>query len=668
MAQLAQFENTKDAPAAEQRLQYMLKGPAAQEQGAAVTRRASGGAPCGSLCILGLLGALDPPRAGVKEAVQRCRDAGVRVVMITGDQRNTACAIAHNLAILQHGDSVEEKAIVCSGLHNEDGSLIEKTLLDEVTRRVNVFSRAQPEDKMVIVKSLQDQGCVVAMTGDGVNDAPALQAADIGVAMGLTGTDVAKGASDMVLQDDNFCTLAIAVEEGRKIYSNIQKFVCFLLGTNIGEIFYLTVAVLADLPLPVFGIQVLFLNLFTDGGPAVALTLEPADDDIMENLPRSKTANIMTRDCMMWINMPHQVGICAMVIGATVTAMYMHTGQIHQTDIQTLCEYMTDSSWKAWSEDDCVEPISCAYYCMCSRWTGSEWETLESGQKPYAIYSSNQWIPRTRPAEVETFHFAGGSVNNTVTVAGWAFTDWLKRQQAEMFFQAADPPAWPMSTVSGDGRIHVSRGVQITPGKLAVDEPNEEVQAFKSSALLIQDNCMTEGLTLGRSTAFITAVMCEMLRAYTVKSTKSAYSTFNRNKMMHVACLVSFLCTVSLTFIPGVKEVFKLDNPMWFYYLIAFIFAFGCTLHDEFWKFWFRRELAARKRRTGQAGQGDETKERVECIVEMLHELTQGKKKTDEDLFDVKEALGQVVTDVGKMARPRTVSDKVSDTAMIREV
>jgi len=606
----------------------------------------------GSLVLHGLLGSLDPPRAGVQEAVETCRSAGVRVIMITGDQKNTAVAIAKNLSILQHGDTIEEKAIACADLHHEDGSLIERNLLDQITYRVNVFARAQPEDKMAIVESLQGQGCVCAMTGDGVNDAPALKKADIGIGMGKTGTDVAKGASDMVLMDDNFCSIVAAVEEGRKIYANIQKFVCFLLGTNIGEIFYLSIAVLADLPLPVFGIQVLFLNLFTDGGPAVALTMEPADKDVMQKPPRNKKANIMTRDCMLWINMPHQVGIAIAVIGVTITAMYMHTGAIQQSKIVTLCEYMTDSSWPAWSKDDCVSDTSCPYYCMCQRWDGSMWVDKEDGKAPYAIQhegANDTWVRRSRDPIEDTSYFGGGSVTREIRRRGWTFEEWKNRTRYEVVFATNDdPPKWPLSTVSTIQRLHVSNGVWLAEGMTSMDpdEPNGPTVQFKRDAKIIKDNCMTHGVTLGRSTAFITAVMCEMLRAYTVRSHEAAYKVFFRNNWMHIACLVSFTCTVMLTIIPGVKIVFALDNPTWFYYFVAFGFAFSCMMHDEFWKILYRRKMIAAGTESKAGFERRIIRDRVECIVEMLHNVNASNEKNEDSVYDIKEHLGRLEADL----------------------
>jgi magnesium-transporting ATPase (P-type) len=614
----------------------------------------------GKLALLGLLGSVDPPRAGVQEAVGQCKEAGVRVIMITGDQKITACAIAKNISILNHGDTVEEKAIACADLHYDNGDMLEDHKVDEITSRVNVFSRAQPEDKMAIVSSLQRQGHVVAMTGDGVNDAPALKKADIGVGMGRTGTDVAKGASDMVLEDDDFCTIVSAIEEGRKIYSNIQKFVCFLLGTNIGEIFYLSIAVLANLPLPVFGIQVLFLNLFTDGGPAVALTMEPADKENMSRPPRDKKANIMTWDCMMWINMPHQCGITAMVIGVTVCAMFMHTGLFQQSEIETLCEYMTDSSWDNWDSKKCVDPTSCAYYCMCRRWDGADWETIESGaeHKPYAVGSGDgTWIPSDRPKIEFTSHFGNGeSITHLEKAEGWTFDEWSSRQRYETRFTSENPLPWPISTIAqatGD-RMHVSKGVQIVPGLIGVDSPDEshpQYQAFKdfkknAKKLDKKMNCMATGLTLGRSTSFITAVMCEMLRAYTVRSIEPAVYVFNRNKWMHIACLFSFTMTLLLTIIPGVKEIFYLDTPQWFYYFIAFIFAFGCACNDEVFKFMYRRKLQRGVQGDFKKMEEAATKQRVETVVEMLHQIKNNVDLSAEHTVENRNAIGRVKHEV----------------------
>merc|ERR1712232_859890 len=487
---------------------------------------------------------------------------------------------------------------------------------------------------------------------------------DIGVAMGIAGTDVAQGASDMILQDDNFSTLAVAVEEGRKIYANIQKFVCFLLGTNIGEIFYLTVAVLGDLILPVYGIQILFLNLFTDGGPAVALSKQPADTDIMDKPPRKKTDNIMTRDCIWWINMPHQVAQCVMVIGATIVGVYLHSGLVHQSNLVGLCEYMTDESWAAYDSQKCVEPISCPYYCMCQQFDGSEWVTVESGQKPYAIRSNGNWIPGNRSELTEEYFFQredfhGASVKTTTREMGWTFEEWINRADPEIVFNREDAPKWPLSTINADGKMYLSRDVMIVKGNLATDSPNEEISAFKKQATnLVEGNCMKEGIILGRSTSFITAVMCEMLRAYTVASTRPLWETFNTNKFMHIACSFSFLATMLLTIIPGVKYVFHLETPRWFFYGIAFLFALATMLIDEFFKYLYRRRLEVRKHLQLDEVKQNEQTDRLNMICDMLHDLESGKTKTEGDIFELKESLGLLIKNVEK------VTDVVSNSKM----
>ncbi|KAI9909399.1 hypothetical protein PsorP6_014529 [Peronosclerospora sorghi] len=248
---------------------------------------------CESLIFVGLVASIDPPRAGVKGAIQIARRASIRTVMITGDYLKTAVAIAREIDLLSPGMDAEAQAVDCSLLRPRQNLYLPDAELDDITRQVSVFARAKPEDKIEIVKSLQRQGHVAAMTGDGVNDAPALKEADIGVAMGIAGTAVAKGASDMILTDDNFCSIVSAVEKGREIYGNIQRFVCFLLSTNFGEITLIFVAIAVGMPNPLEPLQILVLNLFADGMAAVALSLEKGDGTVMSERPRPRSERII---------------------------------------------------------------------------------------------------------------------------------------------------------------------------------------------------------------------------------------------------------------------------------------------------------------------------------------------------------------------------------------
>ncbi|MFT3891781.1 MAG: cation-translocating P-type ATPase [Anaerolineales bacterium] len=238
------------------------------------------------LVFVGLVGMIDPARTEVKPALEKARHAGIRTIMITGDYPNTAYAIAETIGMMKRGRGVMTGAQL-------DALSDEK--LREVIHDTSVFARVSPEHKMRIVDALQANGEVVAMTGDGVNDAPAIKRADIGVAMGITGTDVAKETADMVLTDDNYASIVSAVEQGRIIYANIRKFVFFLLSSNVAEIMIIFLATLAGLPAPLTAIQLLWLNLITDGAPALALAMEKGDPDVMERKPRSKTEPIVNK-------------------------------------------------------------------------------------------------------------------------------------------------------------------------------------------------------------------------------------------------------------------------------------------------------------------------------------------------------------------------------------
>lgn len=265
------------------------------------------------LVFVGLVGMIDPPRSEVKHAIRVAANAGIRSIMVTGDHLNTALAVGRELGLV--GERV-------SGVTGPELDGMDDAELQKVVVKTNVFARVSPKHKLRIVKALKALGEIVAMTGDGVNDAPAVKEADIGISMGRTGTDVTKEASSMVLADDNFATIVAAVEEGRGIYDNIRKFIRYLLGCNVGEVLTMFFGTMLALPLPLLPLQILWMNLVTDGLPAIALGVDPPDKSVMERPPRSPSEGVFARNLHIKILLRGiTIGVCTLL--AFMTEFYL---------------------------------------------------------------------------------------------------------------------------------------------------------------------------------------------------------------------------------------------------------------------------------------------------------------------------------------------------------
>jgi Ca2+-transporting ATPase len=319
-----------------------------------------------NLILVGFCGIKDPARPEVADSILKCRNAGIRIMMMTGDSKETAVAIAKDVNILESYDDLNTHAFTGP----EFFSLPEETQVELLRSGNKVFCRTEPKHKQKLIVMLEKLGEITAMTGDGVNDAPALQQSNIGIAMGIAGTEVAKGAADMILADDNFATIVTAVEEGRNIYTNMQSFICYLISTNIGEVLVIFLATLLGFPEPLSPLHLLFVNLVTDGPPATALGFNPPDPEAMLKKPRSKNEPILTS----WL-----------LTRYIITGLYV--------------AYATMGAFVWWYQNKGVSLFQLMNWGKCLNWTGFA-PICKNPERPCDIFTEEKSSPQSMSLSV----------------------------------------------------------------------------------------------------------------------------------------------------------------------------------------------------------------------------------------------------------------------------
>lgn len=573
------------------------------------------------LTFVGLTGLRDPPREGVKESVEACYAAGMTVVMITGDHLSTATAIAKNLGIIQDGQRVEARAKMCSDLHvdpNQPASspLLPNESLDVLTRDVTVWARAQPLDKIAIVESLQRQGSIVAMTGDGVNDAAALKAADIGIAMGLAGSSVAKGAADFILMDDNFVSIVGAIAEGRKIFGNLQKYVIYYLGVKCSELVMFTLCVIFAMQRPVVGLLALIGKNLTHDTSPISLSLEPAESYQMKVPPRPKTAHVMNKRVWKWRIIPLMFAYQFAVLGCMSIGGLLYSGNVHTrklTDQISLFQGLSRNCLTAnhlvplgdFSVDSCWEGQNCDFVSnsqvlvLCQYPNDANFFSNVESRDIILEYGNTQTVEDTDGILDEALS----------TKYGFALSDWVWTGSTGTLYRehtCDESETCPFGAWSFDRHTGIT-----TLGDVAVlkpcPDPNASQLCWTQNATAIfgrGDPTVSDGYpfissayngaswayAVRQTIGFVVFVMAELLFLFTMRTEELSILACKVRNVWFYACmlLAAFvvLLFVYVSFIGLPIGLTSVNIDVWF---LCFTFSMLLPLAGEVSKIFYRR-------------------------------------------------------------------------------